>query len=77
MPDLINAPVSVKTLPAKDAPMMIHEQVASGHYADQEFTVVRDITGLHWQIKIGETAATFSLNDMLQHVVTTVAQPAS
>ena len=77
MTDLINAPVNVETMPTRDAPAMLHERVASGQYADQEFTVIRDITGLHWQITIGETAATFCLNDTIQHVVTTVAQPAS
>lgn len=72
-----SANVKIKTMPEKDAPMMIHEQVASGDYRGEDFTVIRDITGLHWQIRIGETTAAFSLNDLLQEVVTGVVDAQS
>ncbi|UWQ29926.1 hypothetical protein [Leisingera sp. M523] len=71
-----NASVALKTMPNSAAPMMLHEQVASGSYGGEEFTVIRDITGLHWQVKIGETTTAFTLNEMLQAVVTGVVDAA-
>ena len=69
--------VTYKVVPNKDAPMMIHEQVASGNYGAQEFVARRDITGLHWQVQIGEETALFSLTDLLQAVVISVTDKAN
>ena len=66
----IGPTVEVKTMPAAETPMMLHEQVASGSYGGEDFTVVRDLTGLHWQVRMENTTVTFSLNDMLQEIVT-------
>lgn len=66
----IGPTIEVSSMPKKDAPMMLHEQVASGSYDGEDFTVIRDLTGLHWQIHVGETTAKFSLNDAIQEIVT-------
>ena len=62
--------LDVEILSSKDAPLMLHEQVASGDYGGRDFRAIRDVTGLHWQIQIGETTARFSLNSALQEIVT-------
>ncbi|AUQ92825.1 hypothetical protein PhaeoP24_04267 (plasmid) [Phaeobacter inhibens] len=72
MSEAVNYPIEVKTMPAAKAPMMLHEQVASGEYGGEDFTVIRSVTGLDWQVRIGETTAAFSLNDALQSIVTGV-----
>ena len=66
----IGPTIEVKTVAGKDAPMMLHEQVCSGSLGDTEFTAIRDMTGLHWQIRIGDQTAMFSLTDALQEIVT-------
>lgn len=72
IPKLENVNVALEVVPTNDAPMMLHEQVASGSYGDKTFTIIRDITGLHWQVKIGEVTAVFGLNQVLQDIVTGV-----
>lgn len=70
MPYEIGPTVEVKTVPDKDAPMTLHEQVCSGSYGGTNFTAVRDLTGLHWHIRIGDKTAMFSLTDAIQEIVT-------
>ena len=72
-----SATVEIKTMPAKVAPMMLHEEVATGSYNGKDFQVVRDLTGLHWHIRLGETIATFRLNELIQSVVEGVADATS
>lgn len=69
----IGPTIEVTSVPKNEAPMMLHEQVASGSIGDEKFRVIRDMTGLHWQIHIGETTAQFSLTDALQEIVTQTA----
>ncbi len=63
--------LNVTTTSNQEARLMLHEQVASGDYSGHDFTAIRDLTGLHWQVKIGDVTATFSLSDAIKEIVIT------
>lgn len=55
--------------PKNDAPMMLHEQIASGSVGEEEFVVRRGVTSLHMQIEMGDQTVTFNIADMIEPVV--------
>lgn len=55
--------------PKNEAPMMLHEQIASGSVGEEEFVVRRGVASLHMQIEMGDQVVTFNIADMIEPVV--------
>ncbi len=68
LPNPFTASLPVTLVESREAPLMIHESVASGENHGQQFAVVRDLTGFRWHVRAGNTTATLSLFDLIKGV---------